>query len=606
MHRYLLIFFLFLIGILIGQIAFLFSTEKGQNILTHWTDRVPSILSPDFDPFMNADAIVIPERLDPQAMTATGLYLSSRHAQLNNEWSQAFDYLKELEMPAPLTEGEEQNVPASSRLMILAVGSGHMIQALEIANSLLQTSDITSEEKDLVTLIEISDSFSRKEYSEALSRISELNPSALNSLIIPLLKFWANAGAQKDLQPGVASLNIVQLLHKALAEEALGHSDRAELLFDKIMTLLPNQSISMEAAAFYIRNNQPLKAEKILKELSETTSYDFNRISSWRQHIEAGTIPSMPDYTRHISAGAYAGAAEAFHSLAQLLILESSFDSALIFAQLANHVDPDTNGITLTFADIYNALGKSKIALETLKNATEEDADYIEIKISQSEILNELERHDEALEILTPLIKDYSNVDLLFAYAETLRSSKQYEDAINAYTQAETLAQEQQFPAKTFWSLYYIRGICYDKTDQWDQAEADLKKALELQPDNPHILNYLGYSWAEDGIHLDEALDMLETAVELAPEDGYITDSMAWVLYQLGRVDESLPYIKTAISLLPYDPTVNDHIGDIYWTLGRRIEAKYQWRRALENADPEEDAELIEGLKQKLESGLAK
>jgi Flp pilus assembly protein TadD len=152
------------------------------------------------------------------------------------------------------------------------------------------------------------------------------------------------------------------------------------------------------------------------------------------------------------------------------------------------------------------------------------------------------------------------------------------------------------------WSLFYSRGIALERSGQWKRAEADLLHALELKPDQPLVLNYLGYSWIDRGENLERGLKMVEKAVELRPEDGYIVDSLGWAHYRLGDYPNAVQYLEKAIELVPEDPTINDHLGDAYWQNGRSIEARYQWRRALQFGPQEDEVKPIEA---KLESGLA-
>jgi tetratricopeptide (TPR) repeat protein len=135
----------------------------------------------------------------------------------------------------------------------------------------------------------------------------------------------------------------------------------------------------------------------------------------------------------------------------------------------------------------------------------------------------------------------------------------------------------------------------------WDKAEADFRSALERNPDQPQVLNYLGYSMVEKGINLDEALSMIERAVEARPDSGYIIDSLGWVLYRLGRYDEAVEPMEKAVEIEAVDPIVNDHLGDVYWAVGRTREAEFQWHRALSFEPKEEDAARI---RRKLEVGL--
>jgi Flp pilus assembly protein TadD len=150
--------------------------------------------------------------------------------------------------------------------------------------------------------------------------------------------------------------------------------------------------------------------------------------------------------------------------------------------------------------------------------------------------------------------------------------------------------------------VFYFRGVCYERSKQWDKAEIDLKKALELFPDQPHVLNYLGYSWIDQGIHLDQGMAMIRKAVEQRPDDGYTVDSLGWAHYRLGNFDEAVKHLERAIEIRPEDPTINDHLGDAYWRVGRKLEATFQWAHARDlKPEPEELAQI----EKKLKDGLA-
>jgi Flp pilus assembly protein TadD len=151
------------------------------------------------------------------------------------------------------------------------------------------------------------------------------------------------------------------------------------------------------------------------------------------------------------------------------------------------------------------------------------------------------------------------------------------------------------------WSTYYARGISYERAKQWPKAEADFKKALELFPDQPLVLNYLGYSWVDQGMNVPEAFKMLRRAVELRPTDGYIIDSLGWAYYRLGQYPEAVRELEKAIELKASDPVNNDHLGDAYWRVGRKLEAKFQWNHARDlNPEPED----LERILKKIEHGL--
>jgi Flp pilus assembly protein TadD len=183
---------------------------------------------------------------------------------------------------------------------------------------------------------------------------------------------------------------------------------------------------------------------------------------------------------------------------------------------------------------------------------------------------------------------------------DVLRNKKRFEEAGAAYNEAIERAAAQGLPDR--WALFYDRGVAYERAGKWKEAEPDLEHALELKPDQPLILNYLGYSWVDKGVKLDQGLKMIEKAVELRPEDGYIVDSLGWAHYRLGDYKAAVENLERAVELVPSDPTINDHLGDAYWRTGRLVEARYQWRRALQFGPDKDDIHPIEV---KLDQGLA-
>lgn len=207
---------------------------------------------------------------------------------------------------------------------------------------------------------------------------------------------------------------------------------------------------------------------------------------------------------------------------------------------------------------------------------------------------------DEAKTLLEK-VADRSPDDLapLDALGNIMRARKRYDEAIVYYTRALKLIGK---PEKRHWTFYYSRGTCYERTKQWPKAEADLKKALELSPDQPLALNYLGYSWIDQGHNLSEGLKLIKRAVSLKPDDGYIVDSLGWAYYRLGRYKDAVGQLERAVELRPDDPVLNDHLGDALWRVGREREARFQWDQAL-SLSPE-PAEVVK-IKKKLAEGLA-
>ena len=187
----------------------------------------------------------------------------------------------------------------------------------------------------------------------------------------------------------------------------------------------------------------------------------------------------------------------------------------------------------------------------------------------------------------------------LLVLAELYRDDERYADSVRTL---DRLIASASPAIVRDWRLYYLRGAAYEREGRWPQAQADLQIALSEQPDDPEILNYLGFAWADRGERLPEALKLVEKADSLDPNSGAIVDSLGWAHYRLGDYREAVRELERAASLDPSDPEVNGHLGDVYWRLGRRLEARYQWNQVL-SLDPDADARAA--TQAKLANGLA-
>jgi Flp pilus assembly protein TadD len=220
--------------------------------------------------------------------------------------------------------------------------------------------------------------------------------------------------------------------------------------------------------------------------------------------------------------------------------------------------------------------------------------------IQQATALDAVDRSDEGIKILQGVVaEDKKDLEAIMALGNIERGRKKFVECAKTYgTGIDVIAEANDKPN---WVYHYFRGICEERSKQWARAEVDMRKALELQPEQPHVLNYLGYSWIDQGVNLEEGMKMIRRAVEQRPDDGYIVDSLGWAYYRIGNYAESVKHLERAIDLKPEDPTINDHLGDAYWRVGRTQEAKFQWQHARDlkpEADeiPKIDAKLANGL----------
>ncbi|MQY42362.1 tetratricopeptide repeat protein [Epibacterium sp. SM1969] len=299
-----------------------------------------------------------------------------------------------------------------------------------------------------------------------------------------------------------------------------------------------------------------------------------------------------------------AGLAEAFFTLSVVLSGETSADLALIYARLTAALRPDHVDAILLSADLLDELDQYDLAIEAYGSVPADHPEYHAAEIGRADVLRRSGKPDAAIEVLNQLSKAHPNDPTVFSeLGDLFRQQEDYAKAENAYDRALELTAPETTGR---WLLLYARGISNERQDDWEQAEADFRAALALNPNQPQVLNYLGYSLVEKQTKLDEALAMIERAVEAQPEAGYIVDSLGWVLYRLGRYEEAVGHMETAVELMPVDPVVTDHLGDVYWAVGRFREAEFQWSRALSFIDPEDtDGEADpERIRRKLEVGL--
>jgi tetratricopeptide (TPR) repeat protein len=299
------------------------------------------------------------------------------------------------------------------------------------------------------------------------------------------------------------------------------------------------------------------------------------------------------------------GAAEVLYGLGSALSRQGGEDLALIYLQLARWLDPQHDLAILSLADLYEFLKVPGRAITVFDAMPESSPLYRNAQIQRALNLDQMERTDEARKALEDLTAKYPNdLEAIQALGNVLRGRKQFAEAAEAYSKALALIPS---PTAQHWIYFYFRGIAYERTKQWSKAEADLKRALELIPESntrgrAQVLNYLGYSWVDQGLNLEEGLAHIRKAVELTPEDGYIVDSLGWAYYRMGRFEEAVVELERAIELRPEDPVINDHLGDAYWRTGRQLEAQFQWNHA-RDLKPEPDD--LPRILQKIASGLS-
>ena len=537
-----------------------------------------------------SSAFTVPLTVSAQTTGLAGSYLAARHANFQSDFEAAADYY----VRALARDPSNPNLMESAVASLIAVG--RMDRALPIAQQLAANSP----NSQVAALVLIAHNMNQGRYSEVRQDFEA--GLSVGPLVDGLARAWSLVGSG-EMSAALAAFDEVAnqqglaafaTYHKALALANVGDFEGAAEIFSG------GQSAQMQSTRRGIVANALI--------LSQLERYD-DAIIAIRSGVAEGADPAMDalanaiqdnepqPFTLVTSAGD--GVAEVFLSVATALSGEATDALTLTYARIADFLRSDDTDTILLIADLLEQLEQFDLATKAYDRVPRNDALYHAAELGRAEALRRAGRTDAAVEALQQLAESHGDIDRVHqALGDVLRRLERYDEASQAYDRAIAL---HETPERRHWLLYFARGITHEREDRWPLAEADFRQALLLSPDQPQVLNYLGYSMVELRQNLDEALDLIERAVAARPDDGYITDSLGWVLYRLGRFEEAVGHMERAAELMPVDPIINDHLGDVYWVVGRYLEAQFQWRRAL-SFDPEE--EDLDRIRRKLEVGL--
>ncbi len=518
--------------------------------------------------------------------TRSGAYLAARYAQSRHDWAQAAKYMKEV------LESDSENIALLKRHMVLAMGAGQVEDAISSARKIL---DIEPDH-GLGLLFAALEDFKTAHYDQALMRLDSMPDGGMSAYVLPLMKIWAHAGEgvfRHDVLEDLA----IHHFHAALVAMYLNENTALEKaardLIGKIETA-PN--LAFRLAILLSLHGHEDQALTMMEKL-QAHDPDSPEITDTLKLIQGGGQPELPAIISSDLSPQHC-VSMALYDLATLMIRDFSDESARVFSQMALYLNPDMQEARLLLAQVNAINNRFDAAIAYYTALRPGDESYIAAQQQAAGLLAEMGELERAEIILRKLAKDHGTVDALVIVGDMYRQAEDYKKSLSAYDEA--LKQIGTPVPAEYWHVLYARGMAYERLGQWNEAETDLLAALEFQPDHPYILNYLGYAWADRGVHLDRALEMIHKAAELRPTDGYIADSLGWVYYRLGRLDDAIPALEKAAQFLPYDPEVNAHLGDAYWHSGRRLEARFQWERALN----ETSAETLPALRQSLRDRL--
>ena len=527
-----------------------------------------------------------------------GPYLAGRVASIQSDYAAAAEYFSRS------LQADPANTAIMENAILAEIGAGEFDKALTISKG-LSDAGVKSSLADLTVLTSLA---KQGQFDAAIAELDKGRTSG--PLVDGLFRAWALAGrgqmsdatAAFDKVAAQNGLGSFGQFHKALSLALVGDFEGANKIFSgEAAGPLHATRRSLIAQTEVLSQ---LERDKDAVELIDKTfgpdSGDAT-VKALRADLVAGkTVPF------DLIGNAQDGLAEMFYSVASALAEQAQTDAktspadALLYARAAIYLRPDLAEAVLLAADSLEKQGQHDLAITTYQLIQPASRSYVTAELGRADSLVAAGRADAAVEALRQLAQANPGlVEVWAALGDTLRRQQSFTDAAAAYDKALALVDK---PERGHWVIYYARGICNEREKHWDRAEPDFRKALELLPDQPQVLNYLGYSYLEKKINLDEAMSMIERAAKAEPNDGAIADSLGWALYRLGRYPEAELQMEKAIGLMSADSVVNDHLGDVYWAVGRKREAEFQWRRALSfKPDSEDDAKRI---RRKLEVGL--
>jgi len=513
----------------------------------------------------------------PTTLSASGNYLAGRFALSHGDFEVAAGDL----LQALTVDPDNQELLLQTFIACLNAGRPEAVQLA----ARLPTSQVAQ-------MLLANAAAKSGDWAQAVARFRAVPRDGVMQLLQPLLLAWASQGAG-DTDQALATLRpyldnpryrAIVALNAAMIADVAGRTPEAATYYRQAESELGNEGprTALIIASWHARSGQLAEAEGLLTKMAANAP-----------EVEIALPGLIASVNKRSIARPLDGMAEAYATFAAALQAQQTGDFAMVMARLALDVRPDSATARLMAAEIQINAKHLEAALTLLDEAAKTNDPILPlIRLRHAAVLERLERTDEAIREVERIGRDYPESSLPdVVLGDLLRSKHRFSEAVVAYDRV--IGRIRQ-PSPSDWIIYYSRGISYERTGQWARAEADFNHALELSPDQPSVLNYLGYAWADMGRNLDRARDMIQRAAARRPNDGAITDSLGWVLFRQGNVNEATKMLERAVGLEPEDPTITEHLGDVYWASGRKIEAYYQWRRALTLNPTPEDAVKLE------------
>jgi len=475
------------------------------------------------------------------------------------------------------------------------IADGRIADAEIMAKDMLELAPTNS----LAKLVLATVALKERRYSSVITQLEDMGLADFVDISAVILRSWARVGqsrldkAMREMeQLGTGGLEDFLVFHKALMADVAG--DPSAIEFARIS--YENEPFLGRMVEFYTRvlgNAGQNKAALAVLDDFEKEGLSHPSVSFVRGELEAGRLPGK--YAATINEGA----SELFQGIGVALGREGTTDIAMVFLQLGLYLNPKADTISLTMAQFLEDAHRYEAANDIYHSIRDDSVFKADAIVGIARNMDAMGDRAGAIKQLKAIVfDDPTNLEAFTSLGNLLRLDEQFADAAYAYSRAIDIVGGDH---PRDWRFFYLRGIVNDRRGEWPLAEQDFLKALQLNPTQPQVLNYLGYSWVEKGINLREALAMIEQAVSTNPRDGYIVDSLGWAQFQMNNFEIAVSILEQAVRLSPNDPEINDHLGDAYWRVGRKNEARFQWNITVsvdDSGDIAADAQL------KLENGL--
>jgi tetratricopeptide (TPR) repeat protein len=531
--------------------------------------------------------------------TFAGAFLAARTADIDRDYATAIPlYRKALEF-------DPANTDIRQRLMIANLLNGEFEDGVKLAEGLKADPVV----ERVTTIVRALSAIKAKKYKQAREALIYKGDNDLDKMVNTFLTAWADFGAGEktkaltdiEKMQGPAWISIFQKYNAGNLALLSGKTDIARKHFLAAVTDREGGATASDTYMRAIFALATLEAnagnkQKALDVIAKGDEFapNYAPLKALSEQInKGGKLPQQVN-------NAAEGAASVMFSIAAALNREGAEEIVTLYLQTSRALDPKSADVLIMLGGLAESLEKPQLAIEYYRQVPVKSPMHrisqlqLGLTLAQTDKSTESRKHLKAL-----LDADPSDIRSYLAYGSVLSDAKEYREMAKVYDKAIEVIGE--VPKRNDWTVFFQRAIAYERLKEWDKAEPNFKKALALNPDQPQVLNYLGYSWVDRNQNLEEAMKMIERAVELRPNDGYIVDSLGWAHYRLGEFDKAVSELERAVELRAGDPTINDHLGDAYWRVGRKIEAVYQWNRALIGESDDVDKGVVQ---QKIENGL--